>query len=702
MEPVSIVLLLIATVLKQTQEVRYNKKRCKYIASRCSTIKFIVDSIDGQDISKYSCIFESLIVNLHDAQRIVSAFERKNILKIMVNSYTKELDLIIERINAIIIDITLVTGMKINEYWRHFKSDYLDCIKEDNAELPILLRNNEKQIDDIRKIISILNVDYKIERIMDIVDDTQCNTDAKMNKIADLVKNIKSVSPSSREIYSEISKIVANHTGTEALDHLARIGEEIKEKKRGFYKEDIVIPEDNIVLGPLIGSGSFGDIYEGLFDNKKIAVKIVRKVPNSQTSIFEREVRAMHMLRDCCNVIGLIGYNRGVNDFMIVMELAENGDLFNYLHSSEQKLTDHQKIFFVKELCHGIMFMHNLGLIHRDLKSPNVLLDAYLRPKITDFGLTKIGLGTLISTLSKSTYDAVGSMYWKAPELFEGFNKHSTKSDMYSFGIIVWEIIHESLPYFGEQNDDIRRMVCQGMRESIDSDNEMIRTVIELCWLQDPVARPEAAEIFKMISEYQDATNSIQSNVREEETLIGTADSLSVHANQEKETHETKEIAHGDIQEEIVAYPFSYDISAQEENASSICNLGHRYYNGIEVAKDYNKAFELFKSAANKGNTAAMSNMASCYYHGNGTKQNIKKAIKYCKQAANLGNTKAAIKLANYYYDKDHKETLKWLEVAAGYTEGVGDPEIVSVLEEYKASDTVGKSSLRRFIGSVL
>jgi serine/threonine protein kinase len=147
---------------------------------------------------------------------------------------------------------------------------------------------------------------------------------------------------------------------------------------------------------------------------------------------------------------------------MLVTEYCKNGSLFEFLVSEryKSKLTPSFKAGLISGCADGLRYLHGQKLLHRDFKSPNVLLDADFNVKICDFGLSDLGNNIKIINSEKESrkdsskpFRVVGSIAWVAPEIFAGAT-YTEISDIYSFGIVCWEIVYEQHPYQHEINTD--------------------------------------------------------------------------------------------------------------------------------------------------------------------------------------------------------------------------------------------------------
>ena len=157
-----------------------------------------------------------------------------------------------------------------------------------------------------------------------------------------------------------------------------------------------------------------------------------------------REVEILGRLRHK-HVVGLLGVcpeERGSGfSLLMVFEFAENGSLWSRIHQRPpQRLESTLRMRWARQLAEGMSYLHAVGVVHRDLKSPNVLLDAD-QIKICDFGVSQALGETMIQTI-------VGTPGWTAPEVLRGLPS-SSAADVYSYGVILWELVLRQPPFEG-------------------------------------------------------------------------------------------------------------------------------------------------------------------------------------------------------------------------------------------------------------
>uniref|UniRef100_A0A336L0X1 non-specific serine/threonine protein kinase n=1 Tax=Culicoides sonorensis TaxID=179676 RepID=A0A336L0X1_CULSO len=222
------------------------------------------------------------------------------------------------------------------------------------------------------------------------------------------------------------------------------------------------IQAEEILIGPRIGSGSFGTVYKAHWHGP-VAVKTLNvKTPSpAQLQAFKNEVAMLKKTRHC-NILLFMGCVSKPS-LAIVTQWCEGSSLYKHIHVNETKFKLNTLIDIARQVAQGMDYLHAKNIIHRDLKSNNIFLHEDLSVKIGDFGLA-----TAKSRWSGSqqSNQPTGSILWMAPEVIrmEDTNPYSFQSDVYAFGIVLYELMAESLPYSHINNkDQILFMVGRGL-----------------------------------------------------------------------------------------------------------------------------------------------------------------------------------------------------------------------------------------------
>ncbi|XP_076129151.1 mitogen-activated protein kinase kinase kinase 7 isoform X1 [Alosa pseudoharengus] len=250
----------------------------------------------------------------------------------------------------------------------------------------------------------------------------------------------------------------------------------------------------DIEVEEVVGRGAFGVVCKAKWRGKDVAIKTIES--ESERKAFQVELRQLSRVNHP-NIVKLYGSCN--NPVCLVMEYAEGGSLYNVLHGAEPlpHYTASHAMSWCLQCSQGVSYLHGMkpkALIHRDLKPPNLLLVAHGTVlKICDFG-TACDIQTHMTNNK-------GSAAWMAPEVFEG-NNYSEKCDVFSWGIILWEVITRRKPFdeIGGPAFRIMWAVHNGTRPPLIKNlPKPIESLMTRCWSKDPSQRPSMEEIVKIM-----------------------------------------------------------------------------------------------------------------------------------------------------------------------------------------------------------
>lgn len=269
---------------------------------------------------------------------------------------------------------------------------------------------------------------------------------------------------------------------------------EILELKKEL-KKYIIRPSDYKMIRP-IGKGGYAEVY--LAKNKKTGKNVAYKqlftaLQPKQLTHFAREVSTMASVNHPF-LLKFYGFSPNY-PLALVSEYIPNGSLFSYIHSENRskKLTGSHRSIISMGIAHAMIELHKLGIIHRDLKSLNVLLDKKFLPRLGDFGIARYLSDDEPMTMR------LGTPHWMAPETLKGNTNYGPEVDVYSFGMLLYELLTNSIPWEGKDPLSVANAVVHKVRPELPDDApEALHDLIERCWSQKPSERPTFTEIYEM------------------------------------------------------------------------------------------------------------------------------------------------------------------------------------------------------------
>ncbi|KAK9964538.1 hypothetical protein ABG768_005702 [Culter alburnus] len=275
--------------------------------------------------------------------------------------------------------------------------------------------------------------------------------------------------------------------------------------------DPVRIPFSELVLQEIIGVGGFGKVYRGTWNDQEVAVKAARQDPDEDIKAtadsVKQEAKLFSMLQHP-NIIKLEGVCLEEPNLCLVMEYARGGTLNRAL--TGRRIPPHILVNWAVQIARGMQYLHEeavVPIIHRDLKSSNILLLEKIENddigrktlKITDFGLAREWHKT-------TKMSAAGTYSWMAPEVIKS-SLFSKGSDVWSYGVLLWELLTGEVPYRGIDGLAVAYGVAVNkLTLPIPSTcPEPFAKLMEECWEQDPHIRPSFASILEQLTAIEEA-----------------------------------------------------------------------------------------------------------------------------------------------------------------------------------------------------
>ncbi|CAG8574921.1 8807_t:CDS:2 [Ambispora gerdemannii] len=433
-----------------------------------------------------------------------------------------------------------------------------------------------------------------------------------------------------------------------------------------------------------------------------VEIKPLKLSDDDKTRI-ETELALLGRLREGRNIIKFYGLSKLDGQDVKVMEWAEFGNLRSLYMKNDIEWP--LKIRIAIDICRGLLFLHAVDILHHDIRCENILLTDHYEAKIANFHLSRVTEGPTVDIKG----NIIEIVHWLAPEKFSNkpFKPYTTQCDIFSYGMLLWELGHAKKPYENMTIKEIKEHVEKGNREIINFglypsgiQVEYTRLIRE-AWAGDPYSRPTLQEMFLKLDKISETYHSGKSPGLYPRRDLGNSDvspleTFSSPPSRHNSTPSIEVSSDGfpkfdfdeievpikplmPLDDGIKAYKVRDFATAWEcfaghakiKNSRAIYWQGWYLWEGLDGPKKLEEAARLFKQAADDGIAEAQLRYALCILNSEGVRYNRDEFLKYLRFAADNGNPSAQYYLGDVLLngklgvEKDEYEGENYIRLAA-------------------------------------
>jgi hypothetical protein len=446
-----------------------NLKKC--IVKGCEIEQIIIENCPNVESLN---VYNNLLTNLEFVKNLSYLSSLEISMNKKISSGLEYLPDCLEKFSCKKTELAKILEIHNNDwkkYKQHLKEKGISEEESNRREL-LSLREEKSKLDE------------KYNKLKGNVSDLVSLIEEKLNLLSN---RISLNDPATKEIISNLR---------EGINNITNENKKLKDDLEKF--KPLFDDEEPILEGTKLGRGGFGEVYKGIWKTQFAAVKkpFVNTVDEKELAKIRKELKILKNLRSSYT-IQYYGEYKKDNDIYLIMEYAEHGSLTKFITDNKDKGHNWQINYnFIKQMVKGLNYLHNEGIIHRDLKSSNVLITEGYIAKLSDFGLAKLTNNSNPTSSGKN----FGTLRWVAPEILKE-EKHSFCSDIYSFGMIMWEIATKcTVPFRNVDDNLVGFHISSGRKEIIPDDvPKDVCYIIEQCWKNEPNERITLKKILEII-----------------------------------------------------------------------------------------------------------------------------------------------------------------------------------------------------------
>lgn len=319
---------------------------------------------------------------------------------------------------------------------------------------------------------------------------------------------VNKLRPETRQFLNEVDKILIRQSSSKSqFSESKAVDWDSTKRIIAIELDDLFLPFGDLEVTRPIGKGATSEVFVGNFNFCPVAIKKIKLSNLSPKQIVNivNEASCLKKIKHP-NVIALYGLSiDSSQNLYLVTELCEQLSMKSFFKKFKQKIPPAVKIKLVMDIAKSLFHIHGerLGIIHRDIKPENIFLTTELKAKLGDFGIAKMHEGAE-QVADKDKLDTIATLHYMAPEcMLRG--QYTVASDIYSFGVVCWELLHEKEPFEGLNEFNLISSVVNS-KCPLEFDRsivpEEIGSLLKSCLSINPEDRPSAKTLCTKVDEH--------------------------------------------------------------------------------------------------------------------------------------------------------------------------------------------------------
>ena len=455
----------------------------KTFGEHVQNIKIEIQQLKGECrvIFAHRSRISRLIQNLQDFAHQISHDHDLHITSVIEEIHFRQLTSVLSDVR------NLITNFSEKDFINFVMNEDLDEISNKLSKIRESFNESVSALNLSEFKLSLNEEEDKIDKCEDYL--------RLLQRLSNIQFEIKAQEKRRKQLINQLEDFVDNNDDFLADEKAMLSEDEVEEEFNEFHKDMEINPKDYVKVR-VINHGAYSEVFSG-FNKKTESIVTIKQMHCSTPSVkevkyFKNEIETLLELKFPA-VLPFLGFSSRI-PLKLVTGYMAHGALFERLHDPRKQIEPTSKTIIAIGIALGMMFLHQKGYIHTDLNTSSILLDADDYPYIADFNL--------MEKVDDSSNRRLGIRPWNAPEMMTS-DQYNEKVDVYSYGIILWELLTHEIPFRGMSPYSVVYEVKENNIRPLIPQNcpPRLAKLIEACWDQIPEKRPDFTSIVTILKE---------------------------------------------------------------------------------------------------------------------------------------------------------------------------------------------------------